>query len=402
MKVRIQDFQSIQDVSLEVKGFTVIVGRSNIGKSAIVRAIEGALTNKEGEDFVRLGKRYAEVDIECPGLKLNWKKGSGYNDYEINGEVLESVGRGAPPHISSAGFREIEVNKSKISVQVASQFSPIFLIDPSKTSGSVAAELISDVGRLGEIQTALRECARDKRAHESTIRVREADLRATQEALVLYESIEEERAALDKVKALRAEIHTLERQIQSLESFAGEVAGTREVMDNLGGCRDIEVPAGMGSTRVKEIEDLGGILDSFGELNDTIQALQGVGAVSIPEADFDADVRQWHTFEQFYAHVQQAQDDAEKYGGLREIPLLGDLAGCYDLLDTCKEYGGMVEDYEYLNGEIPGIRGAISAAEESIEGIHKEIHEILEEAGACPLCGSAHNHSPSTPKGVIA
>ena len=44
LDVEIRNFQSIDHVHLRVEGFTALVGRSNIGKSAVVRAVKAALT----------------------------------------------------------------------------------------------------------------------------------------------------------------------------------------------------------------------------------------------------------------------------------------------------------------------------------------------------------------------
>jgi len=43
VKIRIKNFQSIEDLEIEVRGFTAITGKTNIGKSAIMRAISSAM-----------------------------------------------------------------------------------------------------------------------------------------------------------------------------------------------------------------------------------------------------------------------------------------------------------------------------------------------------------------------
>lgn len=39
VKVSIKNFQSVSDIEFEIHGFTCITGPTNIGKSAIIRAI---------------------------------------------------------------------------------------------------------------------------------------------------------------------------------------------------------------------------------------------------------------------------------------------------------------------------------------------------------------------------
>lgn len=388
MKVRIQDFQSIQDVSLEVQGFTVIVGRSNIGKSAIVRAIEGALSNKEGEDFVRVGSRHAEVDIESPGLTLNWKKGSGHNDYVINGETLESVGRGAPPHIGAAGFRELEVNKTKINVQVASQFSPIFLLDPSKTSGAVAAELISDVGRLSEIQTALRECAKDKRTYESTVRVRQKDMKAVAAELVLYADIDKDKDLVENLKQLRTGVNTLRRDIQVLETLRGAYEDVLASVETLEGVDLIKVPEALGQEDIRKIENLETFKNVAKEQKNVIERLEGVDLIEVREFDAEGDLKRCQTLERFLEHVEQAEKDIAVYDGLEAVQPPPEID--QEDLEELVEYQRIMREYEEVVATIPNIEEDIRDAEKKIEGAEEEVRRILAEAGRCPLCGVDH------------
>ena len=56
-KVNIKNYQSIKDVSFEVDGFTVIIGKNNIGKSAIIRALEAPLANQAGKTLFGAEKR---------------------------------------------------------------------------------------------------------------------------------------------------------------------------------------------------------------------------------------------------------------------------------------------------------------------------------------------------------
>ena len=54
-EVEVRNFQSVEHAVFRIEGFTALVGRSNIGKSALVRAVKAALTGATGTDFVRHG-----------------------------------------------------------------------------------------------------------------------------------------------------------------------------------------------------------------------------------------------------------------------------------------------------------------------------------------------------------
>lgn len=64
-KVRIEGFQSYEDIEIELHpGINLLVGSSDAGKSAILRAINFALHNEpRGDDFVRIGCDEARVSL---------------------------------------------------------------------------------------------------------------------------------------------------------------------------------------------------------------------------------------------------------------------------------------------------------------------------------------------------
>ena len=52
LKVTVEDFQSIDKAELEVSGFTCLTGKSNIGKSALLRALNAAMKNLPANSFI--------------------------------------------------------------------------------------------------------------------------------------------------------------------------------------------------------------------------------------------------------------------------------------------------------------------------------------------------------------
>lgn len=387
MKVKIQNFQSIKEVELEVEGFTAIVGRSNIGKSAIVRAIEGAFSNKEGENFVREGTKFTEVDIECPEINLNWKKGSGYNDYIIDGEKLESVGRGAPPHIAEAGFHEIETNRTKLNVQIASQFSPIFLIDPSKTSGSIAAEIISDIGRLSEVQTALRDCSKDKRNLESTVRVREKDIINTREELELYDEIDDDMKQVEEIKTQHSDIGIFREQIGVMSELKEEKDDVEVVLERFENFDAVTVPEWSDGTLYDELRALETFFGAVSKHGHIITQYEGLDDITIPSFDEDDAIRQIRAFSQFQDHVESAQNDVDVLEGLDDIEM-PDAEDLDELVTDCREYSEIQTKQESLTTAIPSLEKELEELDEAMTDIHEEIHDILVEAGECPMCGT--------------
>jgi len=110
VQVRIQNFQSIDHVEFEVRGFTCITGKTNIGKSAIMRAISRSLLNDPVTGMVRKGAKYASVEMKSEGWGYLWEKGEkDVNRYEIDGKRYDKTGQNQLPEIEAMGFRSIRI-----------------------------------------------------------------------------------------------------------------------------------------------------------------------------------------------------------------------------------------------------------------------------------------------------
>lgn len=94
LKVNLENFQSISKASLEfVQGINIIVGQSNSGKSAILRAIKGAVLNPSGsQKYIKNGTKSFNVNVEYEGNSIGWSRDSKSPKYTINGEEYLKVG----------------------------------------------------------------------------------------------------------------------------------------------------------------------------------------------------------------------------------------------------------------------------------------------------------------------
>lgn len=382
MKVHIKNFQSAADVELEIKGFTTIVGKSNIGKSAIIRAIQGALTNREGDSFVTKGESHTEVALKIPNLSLVWKKGGGYNDYDINGEKLESVGRGCPPHIEEAGFGELKLGRDSINVQVADQFHPLFLLNES---GALAAEAISDVGRLKDVQEALRSCDKDRRSVRSTKKVRQEDLDQAREELNRYENYEDDMKQVQEVRAYYKDITALNKEIELISSYDAKRLSTVKQVEHLDGVLDVEVPSVDLDTLIKEL----GVLERFSARlkrgAHQFKKYKGVDALEVPDWEHGGLLSEIELLERLASKASKVQGALKTYKGVDtlEVPSVDDFTDDRVAFESLES---MSVKLQSLVATIPGLKRDIKEYDQELESIKEELHDVLHEAGSCPTC----------------
>ncbi len=241
--IKIRDFQSIESLDLSVSGFTCVTGPTNIGKSAIIRAISSALLNKAVVGTVRKGKKFCTVEVD--GLK--WEKGESIGRYWVPGEKDEAgnptprdkIGQGQTEVTQSMGYRAVKVGDKYITPWHASQFNPVFLMDQS---GPAVTDFISDIAHLKVLQDAIVHCTRNRSRLLSSLKEKE-------EELSRLEAKEQSLSGLDNL--LRAEKDLVD-QAASLEDYGRVIARLRELiarqeseqarLESLSGATSVRVP----------------------------------------------------------------------------------------------------------------------------------------------------------------
>lgn len=251
LDVTIKSFQSIDEVHLVVDGFTALVGRSNIGKSAVVRAVQSALTNALGTDFVRHGEYCSRrtrgtkkcrcscsVHLKAEGFDLLWEKGDEVNQYTYNGQVYSRVDRGLPDFLTK-DFAPVKVGDKKQVIQVAEQFEPIFLLGQS---GTVVADVLSDVAKLDDINAAMSEVERDRREAVSTLKVRERDVQELRVSLAAYDGLDSQVARVRAASELWALVRKAAEQAEALDRFHARLQEVAQVIRAIQPVDAVEVP----------------------------------------------------------------------------------------------------------------------------------------------------------------
>jgi energy-coupling factor transporter ATP-binding protein EcfA2 len=232
-QVEIKGFQSIDHVSLTLQGFTTLVGKTNIGKSAVVRALQCALTNGSGTYFVRHGescarvlrdsktcKCFSSVHIKGDSFNLLWEKGDSVNRYLFNGVEYDSPGQGTPDFLIEAGFGPVKIGNTSSCIQVADQFKPLFLLDQS---GPAVAEAISDVSGLDRISRATKQVERERKETVATKRVREKDVVDLGVSLGKYAPLKHIQGRLSEVESQLVRVESATLKASTLAGYSSRV-----------------------------------------------------------------------------------------------------------------------------------------------------------------------------------
>lgn len=126
--IKITDFQSHQKTILEpapAGQLTCIVGPSDSGKTAVIRALRWLLYNTpQGADFIRVGSNSARVTIQySDGQQVTRERSQkGFNRYEINGNRYEGFGSTVPLEVQEiTGVRPVQIGDMEMCLNLAEQ-----------------------------------------------------------------------------------------------------------------------------------------------------------------------------------------------------------------------------------------------------------------------------------------
>src|SRR5690606_23498632 len=132
-RVRIRNYQSHADTVLEpapAGQLTVIVGPSDVGKTAILRALRWLYFNRpQGDDFRRVGTEHTMVTVETTdGRTVTRSRSAETIGYVVDGIILEGFGLDVPLEVQeTTGVRPVQIAGEELEVNIARQLDPPFL-----------------------------------------------------------------------------------------------------------------------------------------------------------------------------------------------------------------------------------------------------------------------------------
>lgn len=208
MKLSGKNFQSWAEFDLEIEGLTILTGPSDVGKSALFRALKGALRNELPAEFVRNGQDAPmEVTVEVAGHKVTaTRKRKGSTSYVIDGDDYAKLAKAVPEDLAKLNFGEVQIGDYDIDPIFGRQNSAQFLIDPLTYKPTEVNAILGAFGGTeklegGKKEANLRKTQKDAEARTIAGQMREAEERkAKLEAmLVIGKQLEEDSVAQDVI-----------------------------------------------------------------------------------------------------------------------------------------------------------------------------------------------------------
>ena len=333
----IRNYQSHRATRLRfVKGVNVFIGKSDKGKSAILRALNWAINNRPMPPKSSHWGGITSVEVALDNGKVVRKKDDKENIYRIDGKSLKAFGASVPDTVRDL-FNMDEIN-------IQGQHNAPFLINDSpgavgKQLNAVADLDIIDIS-LSNIASAARKAEQEKGQGKQYLKELEADL------------------------GKYADIPAMERDLKAVEALAGQLSGIR---DKEQGIRVLLTRITAVQASIDKYKDLDGLEAELLELDEKAELLQD-------KKDKGEDLSV------LVFLIQAAKERAENI----QYPTQEELLELTIVRDKLEDKSREVKTLGDLIVEIATCARQVKINDKAAVEFEKEYHELIPDV--CPLC----------------
>ena len=386
MKIRVRNFQTAKDTTIEAKGFTVVVGKSNTGKTSILRAVEASLFNDSITGCIRHGEKETCVDVELPSLSYTWEKGENKNGYNITTPTgtkeYSKVGFQVPTEIEGLGFKEfrIEGEAQPIRPQFAEWHNPIFLLNKT---GKVITELMASVTRLDVINMSIRKCSTNLRRDRSTLKVREDDLKKAKRRSLEFDVLDD--IAAPSIEKTYQACAALEAQLSEVASYITKMDALQSSIAKVSVLTQAQVPEPFPSDFDKKAREVATYITKLDPVQRGLAALKGVEDVQLPTPIPTEDAANLATVAAWLVRLDALNKRAGYTQVLDTVQIPDSNLG--DLLGQVLAATAFHTSLQKHKKDVLDVRQEVSGLETQIETDGTQLGLLRGQIDTCPVCG---------------
>lgn len=344
-QVRLQNFQSHEDTKLNFEpGVNVIIGQSDSGKSAIIRAIRWAIWNRPlGDSFRSHWGGDTAVTIETNDCSVERFKGKKdhytLNNLESEELKFQAFGTEPPEEVTEA------LALSELNVQ--DQMDSPFLL--SNNPGEVSRHF-NKIANIDQIDSALK-------AVESWLRSYSGKIKSTDEEIERYEGQLEDFEYLDKMEA----------QVEVLESMENKFDRL------LSSQRSIE----------RLITQIEGIDEDIEEFEELLSAEEQVDQILSLMREKRTYIGEYKRVKSLCLSIIETLEGIKEHTTLTSLEepvemILGMYGEQKEIKEDYRELKDLIEDIEQIESNLEKQQHELTTLEQNW---HDEMPDI------CPLCG---------------
>lgn len=225
-----KNFQSLKDVTFSLGKVTVLRGKSDVGKSAVIRALNAFFSNSFNQEYAHNGDLPFGVAIQKDNKVAIGRRTTKGVAYKFDSAVYSKTAKKIPSDISSfLGIYPyaIDVDMS-VFFQIQKQFDTPFLLADSSIT---VAKIIGRVSNLNIVLMAMREMYASQLEAKQEINYLFSRKKELQNSLWKFSNFDSYEENFKKAEAIEDSIADLETSKQKLYElvFMGESYNKRVV-----------------------------------------------------------------------------------------------------------------------------------------------------------------------------
>ena len=234
-----KNFQSWAEFDIDIDGLTVVTGPSDVGKSALFRALKGILRNELAAEYVRNGQESPmELALSFSGHLINAKrKKKGSTTYVIDGQDFAKLAGGVPDQLKDLKFTEVVIGDFDFDPIFGRQNSAQFLIDPLTYKPTEVNAILGAFGGTEKLEHGKKEANLRKTQKDAEARTLSEQIRAAEERKAKLAAMQSEGERLGTALTdLEGEVTRRETKVYWLDEairYRQEIVRYRQIVDGL-------------------------------------------------------------------------------------------------------------------------------------------------------------------------
>lgn len=388
-KLKIQNFQSHKKSILKFDpGVNVIIGETDSGKSAIIRALRLGIKNKPNGDAFR-SKWGGDTSVSITtseGDTVIRSKGS-KNLYQVNDHKLTAFGTDVPDAVKDV------LNIEQVNAQF-NQRDAAFLLQ--NTAGEVA-QYFNKIAHLHKIDKGEKYIKKQLRSINTKIENNHDTISSDKKKLKKYDNIEELEILVEQAEQTEIKLTSLYNQQQKLNTNKARLALLEQKLNKLRKWKEIEhivnKTIDLASTIDKQKTDKKKLANAILNLKNTEQSLAGLKTLIRLKTDVDTCLSKINQIQQSKKDASNLSQIIVRYKKINKDILKKQLKVENEefvkkALFTLKEIDkkeivlDKIQDYKT---NLVKIENKIKIKRKRLKELEQKFHDNFPDI--CPLCG---------------
>lgn len=412
--LEIKNFESHEHTVLKdfSPGFNLICGRSNQGKTSILRALKLVCFNEFNPKSVRVGAKHCEIVLTTDKGVVKVVRGPKDNHWEttIDGETKtwDKVGKNLPEAVPEiTGMNLVNLGGIEFNANFMDQLSAHFMlaaVDDKKASPSDRVRIVDAISGLTGVEELVHELSLANKGFAKAMGDQESEMKALEDKKYEKIFLDKEEEILGGAKKVLDEIELDARRVEDGKKLAkgheeakASLEEAKKAMAKLPDVEAAQKEFDKCSKRAVLCAEGKKISESAGKVKEALKGLKGkrdelpdVEKVSCEELEKDikAMERAKKLLEEANSAKKVLEGQKAKADSLPDLEAAGKASKKLDMQIELLNLGRkLLEGAESCRKSLKEKLTKSKTLTEEENAAEKEIHELLGSVKICPFCG---------------